>query len=119
MGKRSSTSCALGPLDHPQDGSCPRMMQRAKRHRPTVLSVNGECRAEPPERVHANGALASGAGLQRDGAQVTAGMLVPVPPPGGQVLGKSTSSWPLGHLGYTVVGDSYQSHTVLISESET
>lgn len=44
-GKRSSTFCALGPLDHPQDGPCPRTVQRAKGHRPPVLSVKVESRA--------------------------------------------------------------------------
>lgn len=53
-GKRSSASCASGPANHPQDVPCLITVQRAKRHRPTGLSVltregKGECRAQPPE----------------------------------------------------------------------
>lgn len=53
-GKRSSASCALGPANHPQDVPCLITVQRAKRHRPTGLSVltregKGECRAQPSE----------------------------------------------------------------------
>lgn len=44
------------------------------------------------QRVHANGILVSDAGSQGGGVQVIAGMLVPIPPPGGQVPGESTSS---------------------------
>lgn len=78
----------------------------------------GRERAEPPERVHGNGTLACGAGLQGDGAQVTAELLVLIPPLGGQVPGKSTSSRPRGHLDAQWWG-SYQPHVVFIPESET